>query len=101
VLRAVRWVWDRVSVWLMLRMFRPLGRLARRVVDAVRPTAERLIAWGRRQVDRLAPLLAALAAAVDRVERAAGRLARHLARVAEPVRRAVRGLRERLAGRRA
>ncbi len=100
-LRAVRWVWDQVSVRLLLRMFRPLGRLARRVVALVRPTAERVVAWGRRQVDRLAPMLAALARAVEQVERAAGRLSARLSRTVEPLRRAVRTVRTRLTTRRA
>ena len=88
-LRVLRRLWDAAGVWLMTRMFRPLGRLARAVVERLRPVAERLSAWAYRVVAVLLPVLRALTRAADAVERAAARLRARLARTVAPVRRRV------------
>jgi hypothetical protein len=73
----------------MARMFRPLGRLSRRLLAHLRPAVVRLAGWGRTLVAHLEPALRLVAGAADQVERAAARLGVGLGRALGPVRRAV------------
>jgi hypothetical protein len=89
VLRRLRRIVDLINVRLLLRMFRPMGRLARWCWARTRPVVEDLGRWGLRQVARLEPLLRRLASVTDGVERRAGRLAALWRRAWAPVRRAM------------
>lgn len=93
VVRLLVRCWDRMSVWLLLRMFRPLRRWAQALVDRCRPPLERLMARLSRLVAHLAPLVQALTAAVDAVEAAAARLGSGWRRLWSPVLRVVQSLR--------
>ena len=93
VVRLLVRCWDRLSVWLLLRMFRPLSRWAKALVARCRPPLERLVARLQRLVAHLAPLLEALTAAVDAVEATAARLAARWRRTWAPVVRLARSWR--------
>lgn len=98
VVRVLVRCWDRLSVWLLLRMFRPLRRWAEVLVARCRPPLERLVARLERLVAHLAPLLRVLTAAIDAVDAAAARLGAGWRRLWSPVMRTVRALRRRPRG---
>jgi hypothetical protein len=93
---AARWLrrgWDRLGRRVLLAMFRPLGRFGRWLVTRSRPAVARVLACARALAVRLLPALDALTAAVEAVERAAGRLGSLLTRAWAPVSRRLRAVR--------
>lgn len=93
VLRRLRRIVDLINVRLLLRMFRPMGRLTRWCWTRTRPVVDNVSRWGLRQLARLEPLLRRLAAITDAVERRAGQLAAFWRRAWAPVRQAMPRLR--------
>lgn len=90
--RLVRRLWDRLGLWVLLRMLKPLRRGFAWLLESLRPLAVRARRAMAALVDRLEPVWDRVLAWTGAVDDAVTRLGRRIGRALAPVGRAVRAL---------
>ena len=89
VLRVLRRAWDRLGLWVLLRLLRPVGRFFRRLLTRAQPLIERATAVLRAVTARLEPVERALGVVVVALDGATDRAVQRLRRAFAPVGHAV------------